>query len=320
MCSTCANMYPLIPFDKSKPPDIANDITKNNVIESFCKTCFQETSTLDFTKTYDDLQPTGDGGDNNTKVTFVIVHGGGACRSLYKPYGERLIDMGYRCILLDLPGHGTMVNTPLSLDSCVSTISKVLRECNIKPEDEQEKVIYIGCSLGAYTGFYTLSKLHDYFNGAVMIDCGQNVGPKASLKAKTGLWFLKYMTKAMSNKGLMSAMFGVIEKSKSANWKLIESTFGAGNFFTQGIQQVECLKQVNPEEYIPLYRFPIMYMNGGLDYRDCENLWLNLCQNKNLSSLKVYEHADHFFTHDSRYVEDILQRIDNFAQQIIKKK
>ena len=110
------------------------------------------------------------------------------------------------------------------------------------------------------------------------------------------------------------------DDNNESSIKLIESTFGAGQFFTQGIQQVECLKAVNPEDWIPLYTFPILYMNGALDHRDCENLWLNLCQNKTFSSLKVYEHGDHFFTHDSRYVEDILQRIDNFAQQIKKKK
>ena len=339
LCSTCANKYGLIEFDKSKPADVANDLSKNNVIESYCKQCFQETSVLDFTKTYDDMKPPNgitlpndydDDGGNTTSgkpplpsITFVIVHGGGSSRALYKPYAYRLIEMGYRCILLDLPGHGSLADdtsTILSLDTCVSTIQNVLRECHINPENNntKEKVIYMGCSLGAYVGFYVLGKLHDYFSGAIQIDCGQNVGPTASLKAKCGLWFLKHMTQAMSNKGLMSAMLGVTEKSKSADWKLVESTFGVGMFFQQGLQQVECLKSVNPTDWIPLYTFPVLFMNGGLDHRDCENKWLELCQDQEHSKLKVYEHGDHFFTHDSRYVEDIIQQIDTFAMNIRK--
>ena len=43
--------------------------------------------------------------------------------------------------------------------------------------------------------------------------------------------------------------------------------------------------------------------------------WLNLCDTPDEvnSVLKVYDGGDHFFMHDSRFVEDVLKDIHDFA-------
>ena len=110
----------------------------------------------------------------------------------------------------------------------------------------------------------------------------------------------------------MDAMVGVTKKSP-ADWKLVESTFGAGTFFDQGVQQIECMHTVKPSEHIPSYEFPVLFMNGTEDYRDSEDKWLSLCKDQERSSLKVYEGGDHFFSHDSRFYEDVVDRLDKFA-------
>jgi pimeloyl-ACP methyl ester carboxylesterase len=303
LCSKCAGKYAFIPFDASKP-DESNDLNKNGTIQSYCKACFQETSILDFSKTFEEFGPR-DG------IAIVMAHGGGSSRAMFRPHAELLAKRGYRCILFDLPGHGTMVDTPLSLDSCVVTVKSVIDKCQLK----KEKTIYMGGSLGAYTGFYVLHKLPDSFCGAVLVDCGQNVGPDASLKAKAGIWVLKIMSKSMSNKGLMNAMMGVCKKSP-ADFKLVESTFGAGMSFDQGVEQTECMHAVAPADLIPSYNFPILFFNGSEDYRDSEDKWLSLCKDQERSALKVYAGGDHFFSHDSRFVNDMLDRIDDFAKKV----
>jgi hypothetical protein len=56
-------------------------------------------------------------------------------------------------------------------------------------------------------------------------------------------------------------------------------------------------------------------LDGSEDYRDSENKWLSLCKGQELSSLKVYEGRDHFFSYNSRFVDDImLDRMEKFAQ------
>jgi pimeloyl-ACP methyl ester carboxylesterase len=299
----------LIPFDASKP-DESNDLTKNNKIQSFCKSCFRETSTLDFTKkTYEEINSepatTGKG------ITLVMVHGGGASRAMFAPHARRLAERGFRCILVDLPGHGTLEDVPLTLDSCVETVGQVYQECKLV----QKSTIYIGVSLGAYAGFYILDRLKEAFCGAVLLDCGQNVGPDCSLKARIGMWALKMAAGNLSNKSLMNSMVSISRKSP-AQYKLVESTFGAGMFFQQaGTAFPECMHSVSPAEHISQFEFPILFANGSEDHRDSETRWLEKCRDKR-SSLKVYEGGDHFFTHDARFFEDLLDRVDKFSNEV----
>lgn len=316
LCSTCGDLYPLVPFDRTNPDtDAANVITKNTKIESFCRACFQKTSLLDYTRTYDVItsSSSSDPNINDNTITFVMVHGGGGCRSMFRGHAQKLADeYGYRSILIDLPGHGTLVDARLTLDSCVETVKKIYEENQLNAK----KTIYLGGSLGAYIGFYILSKLSDYFIGAIQIDCGQNVGPDCSFKANAGIVLLRVVCHYMSNKQIMNSMLGLVVQSP-ADYKLIETSLGCGMFFQQGIEQVACMHTVAPAHYIPQYNFPILFMNGSLDHRDSENKWLELCQDQSKSKLIVYPGGDHFFTHDNRFVSDMILQIHNFVQSII---
>lgn len=248
---------------------------------------------------------------NTTTTTLLWAHGGGGSRRMFHPHAKLLSKQGYRSILIDLPGHGTLVDTELTLDQCVDTVRSILqKECS-----STQKIVYIGGSLGAYIGFHILGELNTLFSSAVLIDCGQNVGPDCSLKARFGLWFLRKLSTNMSNKSLMGAMMGAVKKSK-ADYHLVETTFGAGYFFQQGGAQCDCLHTVAPADIIPSLDFPILFFNGSEDHRDSEDKWLSLCKHNELSSLKVYEGGDHFFCHDSRFVYDMLDRIDRFIKAV----
>ena len=118
----------------------------------------------------------------------------------------------------------------------------------------------------------------------------------------------------MSNKTMTNLLMNECKKSP-ADYKLVESSLGAGFSFQQGTQQINCLKTVSPAEIIPNIEFPMLFFNGSLDYRDSENKWLALCKDKR-SELKVYEKGDHFFTHDSRFIDDMLERFDTFSKGV----
>ena len=303
LCGECSGNHALIPFKENEEP---LPIIKAS-IKSYCKPCFRDISLLDYSKTYDVVEPTG-GTDENT-VTLLWVHGGGSSRLMFRRHAPLLAKKNYRSILIDMPGHGTLVDTTtLTLDECVQTVTRILDSENC----DTSRTIYIGASLGAYTGFHVLSRLNDRFSGAVLMDCGQNVGPDCSLKARMGLWMLRKMAGSMSNKSLMKAMMSTIKKSK-ADFHLAETCYAAGMFFEQGAAQVHCLHTIRPATNIPALTFPILFFNGSLDYRDSEDHWLSLCSDKTRSSLKVYEDGDHFFCHDSRFVNDIVDRIDSFV-------
>ena len=306
ICAKCAGDYALIPFkDGEKPQPI-----EKKFVQSYCKTCFQDVSLLDYSKSYDIVEP--EGGVDDKTMSLLWVHGGGSSRLMFRRHAPLLAKMNYRSILVDMPGHGTRVDsTTLTLDECVKTVQDIL-DCE---NCDASRTIYIGASLGAYTGFHVLGQLKDRFSGAVMMDCGQNVGPDCSLKARLGLWMLRKMSGSMNNKSLMNAMMSTVKKSK-ADFHLVETCYAAGMFFQQGPLQCDCLHDVRPAAIIPELEFPILFFNGSLDYRDSEDLWLSLCKDKTRSSLKVYEGGDHFFCHDSRFVNDMMARIDTFVKTI----
>lgn len=312
LCHRCAGDNALIPYRENEEPLPL----KKSSIKSYCKSCFKDVSVLDYGKSYDVIDPIISANNpGRSKVTLLWVHGGGGSRAMFRPHASSLAKNGYRSILMDLPGHGTLVDSSsLTLDSCVDAVKSILdQECS---STECSHIIYIGGSLGAYTGFYTFSKLGNRFSGAIQLDCGQNVGPDCSLKARVGLWFLRQISGRMSNKALMSAMMGTVEKSK-ADYHLVECSFAAGMFFQQGPAQCDCLHAVAPADIIPSLSFPILYFNGSEDYRDSEIKWLDLCRDKERSSLKVYDGGDHFFCHDSRFVEDMLKRMDEFIRATV---
>ena len=295
------------------------DLQKKARIQSFCMSCFQRLSVLDFTKSYDVIEPPADA--KKSGVTLVFVHGGGGSRAMFRPHARELMARhGHRCILLDLPGHGSLAEVELTLDTCWQELKTVLEENRIireedgKRENPREKIVYVGGSLGAYIGFYLLEEFKGVFNSAVLMDCGQNVGPGRSLKASLGLHLLSYVAKHYSNKKLAKMMLDVTKKSPADQW-IIESTFAAGWFFDYGEDQVSILRSVAPAKHIPELDIPICFMNGSKDHRDSEELWLNLCDTPDEvnSDLRVYGGGDHFFMHDSRFVEDVLKDIHNFA-------
>jgi len=306
-----AGRYALIPFDPSNP-EASNDLTKNNTVHSYTKKCFQEVSTLDFSRTYDIVEPNSTTASSG--ITMVMVHAMGSSRQMFQAHAKILAaEKGHRCILVDLPGHGTMVDTKLTLDSCADTVKFILDENQQSLKLTKANTMYVGVSFGAYTGFYTMDKLKDRFGGAIMMDCGQYAGPDCSWKVSAGIWVMRLMARNMSNAGMTSTFVDLLNKSP-ADWKLVESMFGAGFFFDASDDQIGILHSIEPADHIPNLDFPILFFNGSLDHRDSEDKWLSLCKIQDGSSLKVYEGGDHFFMNDSRFVYDILDRMDKFAR------
>lgn len=299
LCSNCAGKHPLVVCADGK------DDPGGGTLKQFCQSCFHKTSTIDFSKTYETVEGSAD-------VVWVFVHGASASRQFFLPHAKELQQRyGHGSILVDLPGHASRLDMPLTLESSKTALESVLKEC--ESWTKGKKLVYVGGSLGAYIGFYLLDQLE--FAGAVLMDCGVNVGPGASFKARSGLLVLKWIGRKFSNATMMQLMLGEVKKSK-ADYHLIESIFGAGMFFEQVEAHVECLKTVEPAKYIPKFPFPVLFMNGSEDHRDSEDKWLGLCAKAEASDLVVYQGGDHFFMYDTRFVDDIFTRMEAYSKTL----
>ena len=69
ICSKCAGDQALIPYD----PTTSSTPLKKSDILSYCKACYQEVSILDYTKTYDIIEPTTTNDTKNSNITLLWV-------------------------------------------------------------------------------------------------------------------------------------------------------------------------------------------------------------------------------------------------------
>lgn len=96
---------------------------------------------------------------------LVFLHGAGANRGMWKPQLDRLAGE-FRCIAVDLPGHGTNRATRFDLESAVEYVRQVI--------DRQAGggAILVGLSLGAYVGIATAAAHRGRVEGLVSSGAG----------------------------------------------------------------------------------------------------------------------------------------------------
>jgi pimeloyl-ACP methyl ester carboxylesterase len=103
---------------------------------------------------------------------LVFVHGLTFDRSTWQPIVERLVSR-FRCVSVDLPGHGESDGPPRPLDEVGDAISRLLAELGI------ERPVVIGHSLGsALAGMYAANHA---VSGVVVVDQPLLIRPMAEL-------------------------------------------------------------------------------------------------------------------------------------------
>jgi len=75
---------------------------------------------------------------------IVFVHGAMMGRSVWRPQIDALSER-YRCISVDLPGHGAQRSAQFTLDAAVETVTQAI------DAEAGGRAIGVGLSLGGYT-------------------------------------------------------------------------------------------------------------------------------------------------------------------------
>ncbi|KAG5192443.1 hypothetical protein JKP88DRAFT_250750 [Tribonema minus] len=79
-------------------------------------------------------------------------------------------------------------------------------------------------------------------------------------------------------------------------------------------RQVDILAASEPLAFLPKFPGPILFINGSRDHHDAQDAWRAAAR---AASLTVYEGADHFFTHDSRFEQRFIDDTWAFALRYI---
>jgi len=159
-----------------------------------CNSCWRQYSGLDFTRTYDEYGPE----DANT---ILLIHGALTNRNTFIFQIESLSKY-YRCITLDLPGHGSRINDILNRETAVEAIHDAIT--NLSPN---RKVLLFGYSLGGYVAMLFAKRYPELLSGVIYGGCLNEISNR------TGAFFF----------GAMGVVYNILPESLL--WKLVPQTF-----------------------------------------------------------------------------------------------
>lgn len=227
-----------------------------------CRSCMEASSTLDFSTSVDVFGPAA-----GAAPTIVFAHGGGGCRLMYRYHARKLASRGFRCVLLDLPAHGALLDEELTIDTACARIAAVTREH--APSFRGVAPAYVGGSLGGYLGMELLGREPQLFSCAVISCASQTVGVGAGCKARLALVAMGAALGRLYGETIVGQMLTVVSSRKELRRDLLEeSVLGPSMFFQHGDQHVRVLQQTNPVDAIAHFRGPILFADGSLDHHD----------------------------------------------------
>uniref|UniRef100_A0A7S0CBL0 Serine aminopeptidase S33 domain-containing protein n=2 Tax=Proboscia inermis TaxID=420281 RepID=A0A7S0CBL0_9STRA len=146
------------------------------------------------------------------------------------------------------------------------------------------------------------------------MSCGHDM---TKARVGIGIWIFGIITSRMSNLQFMSQYTKKAGVEVSRDYIKIDysSMLRGGVFFEQSSKMFDCMQSVNPADYIPHLSFPLLYLNGSNDWgrANSDKRWLKMSIDQDNSSLKVYYGGDHFFSHDSRFFDDVINEINRFV-------
>ena len=176
--------------------------------------------------------------------------------------------------------------------------------------------VVVGGSLGGYVSMEVLGSHPGLFDGAVIAMSGQNVGRGRGFKAKVGLAAMAFVMPLLAPETMLQKMAAEARKNGHISGETaLEIMLRPGMFFHQSQAQVDALRASDPLSSLPNFKGPVLFVNGSKDHRDSENMWLSACGSAHNCELKVYEEADHFFSHDDRFVDRFIDDCMQLAQR-----
>jgi pimeloyl-ACP methyl ester carboxylesterase len=103
---------------------------------------------------------------------IVFAHGAVMTRAQWRPQVEQLAKAGYRCITLDLPGHGTLAEEAFTLDRASDLIAEAI------DREAAGRAVLVGLSLGGYVSMAVAGRSPGRVRGLVLAGSTREpVGP-----------------------------------------------------------------------------------------------------------------------------------------------
>ncbi len=196
---------------------------------------------------------------------LVFVHGAVLSRAMWAPQVERLRDR-YRCVTVDLPGHGVLATEPFELGRAVDVVTGAIDEAG------GGRAIVVGLSLGGYVAIATAAAHPERVRGLVI--SGASMEPR-------GFAHLAYLWYGWSLRILPQRVVrdAALELFRRAYGKDVGAALARGYDARAGGTAVIRLAGGRFHERLRAYGGPTLAINGSLDW------WFRLGEGAFLSGI-----------------------------------
>jgi len=184
---------------------------------------------------------------------IVFIHGTRLTRAQWTTQIARL-GARYRCVAIDLPGHGERSAEPFTLAAASDAVVAA-----IDAEIPARRAVLVGLSLGGYVAIETADRSPDHVAGLVLAGCSaEPIGPVAAV-FRVFAWGLEHAPAAVLdrvNRGYFRLRYG----------RSLAAPIIAGGFWPAGgAQAVRALLRARYLERLARLWTPVLVVNGALD-------------------------------------------------------
>jgi pimeloyl-ACP methyl ester carboxylesterase len=186
-------------------------------------------------------------------TAIVFIHGTRLTRAQWLPQ-LRLLSGTYRCVAIDLPGHGTRAAEPFTIESAVDAVGAA-----VEAEASSGRALLVGLSLGGFVAMDAAEAIPDRVLGLVLAGCSAEPAGPSSVPFRG---FAALMERAPARlQRIVNLAFFRARYRPAVSQPIIE-----GGFWSEGGAQA--LRTLVGRRYLErLGRLwtPVTIVNGALD-------------------------------------------------------
>jgi len=183
---------------------------------------------------------------------IVFVHGAMMGRAVWSPQVAALADR-YRCISVDLPGHGTQRGKPFSLDGAAAGVAAAIDQA------AGGRAVVVGLSLGGYVSMTVAARYPEKVRGLVIAGSTREPVGVSRLAFQLYSWGLR-LAPEPAVRTVALAWF-----RRRYGPGLAMAITAGGHFAKGGSQAVRHLVGGRFKDKLMAYGGPILVINGELD-------------------------------------------------------
>ncbi len=183
---------------------------------------------------------------------IVFVHGSRITKSSWRSVTARLADR-YRCVCVDLPGHGARADRPFSLDAAADVVDAAL------DAEGADRAVVVGLSLGGYVAMAVAARSPERVRGLVL--AGSTAEPSGPAAAAFRLFAWALGAAPQRPFDALNTWFFRHRYPPDIAEPIVE----AGYWSRGGAAAVRTLPRSRFRERLLAYGGPILVINGDLD-------------------------------------------------------